>query len=463
MKCYLLLDFGSTYTKLTLVDIEKEKILATSNSYTTIETSVLEGYKKAYEKLDGKIDLDKVEIKKVLACSSAAGGLKMVAIGITPEYTVEAARRAALGAGARLLKVYKYMLDEKDIEEIKRLQPDIILLSGGAEAGNKRYIIENSKKLTYLNNTIPIVVSGNTFAYEEIENIFKEKSITNYKITENLMPDVNMINPTPVREIIRNIFMDRITDAKGMKDVETIANKVLMPTPTAVINAAQLLADGTENIKGLGDLLIVDVGGATTDIHSIGTGIDKRYNYFYEGLQEPYAKRTVEGDLGMRYSAISLYEYVGSEKFKEYLDIDIDPLKYFKKRNENVKMIPDNYEEKAFDCAMAKACVDIAIKRHSGRIRNSYMNGKTVTMQSGKDLRNIKTVIGTGGVIVNNINPKCILENSFFEEEKAEILNPVNPNFYLDKNYILSAIGLLATEDPDLAFKILKENLLALN
>lgn len=462
MNCYLLLDFGSTYTKLTLVDIEEEKILATASSYTTIETSVLNGYEKAYKELEKKVDIKKLNIKNVLACSSAAGGLKMVAIGITPEYTVEAAKRAALGAGARLLKVYEYFLTDEDINEIRELKPDIILLSGGAEAGNKRYIIENAKKLTNLKENIPLVVSGNSFAYEEIEDIFKKSSLENYFITENLMPDVNMINPVPVREIIRKIFMNRITEAKGMKDVESIANKVLMPTPTAVINAAELLSVGTKKNKGLGDLLIVDVGGATTDIHSIGSGIDKEESYFFEGLQEPFAKRTVEGDLGMRYSAISLYEYIGKENFKDYLKLDIDPYKYCLERFENVKMIPDSIDEQEFDCAMAKACVNVAIKRHSGRRRKSYMNGKTITMQSGKDLRKVKTVIGTGGVIVNNKNPKCILENSFFEEENSEILNPVEPNLYVDKNYILSAVGLLATEEPDLAIKILKDNLVAL-
>lgn len=461
MKCYLLLDFGSTYTKLTLIDIENEKIYATSSDYTTIESNVLEGYKKAYKKLEDSIDKENLEIKKVLACSSAAGGLKMIAIGITPEYTVEAAKMAALGAGARLLKAYKYMLSDEDIQEIKELKPDIILLSGGAEAGNTRYIIENAKKLTFLNDEIPIVVSGNSYAYKDIEKIFKDKNIGNYKITENLMPDVNMINPDPVREIIREIFMDRITKAKGMEDVESMAGKILMPTPTAVINAARLLSDGTKKYVGMGELLVVDVGGATTDIHSIGDGIDKKNNYFYEGIKEPYAKRTVEGDLGMRYSALSLYECIGSEKFNNYLNKDIDCLEHFNRRINDVKMIPENDFQKEFDCAMAKACVDVAIKRHAGKIRNSYMNGKTVTMQSGKDLRNTKFVIGTGGVIINN-NSKEILKNRNLDNIE-NILLPQNPNYFLDKNYILSAMGLLATEDEDLAFKILKDNLVALN
>lgn len=459
MNCYLLLDFGSTYTKLTLVDIDNQEIVTTANDYTTVETNIIEGYNKACEKIREKLDMSKINIKRVLACSSAAGGLKMVAIGITPEYTVEAAKRAALGAGARILKVYKYLLSDDDIEDIENRNPDIILLSGGAEDGNKKYIIRNAEKLTKINNKIPIVVSGNTFAYDEIKEIFKERNIYNYQMTENLMPDVNMIEPVPVREVIRKIFMNHITNAKGMRDVTKVADKVLMPTPTAVLNAAQLLAKGINSMDGVEKLIIADVGGATTDIHSVGEGFSKESKFFYEGLVEPYVKRTVEGDLGMRYSAISLYECLGKEKFKKYLDdenVNID--EEFNKRKLNVFMIPSNQQERDFDTSMAKACVNIAIKRHSGRIRESYLNGRNVIMQRGKDLRDVKVVIGTGGVIVNNDKPRDILETSILDCSE-KILSPKNPDFYLDEKYILSAMGLLATEKPEVALKILKDNL----
>lgn len=136
MTIYLLADFGSTYTKLTAIDDVKQDIITTSKTYTTVETNVLDGYNQAYNDLFSGVN--KPHIDKVLACSSDKGGVKIVAIGLSPTLTAEAAKRAALGAGTRVLKVYSYGLKPHDIEEIEQLQPDVILLSGGINGGNEK-------------------------------------------------------------------------------------------------------------------------------------------------------------------------------------------------------------------------------------------------------------------------------------------------------------------------------------
>ena len=99
MRAILLIDFGSTYTKLTAVDIENAKILGTAASYTTVESDINEGLNKGLSILKDKIG--DIEYEKTLACSSAAGGLRMIASGLVPELTSEAAKMATLGAGAR--------------------------------------------------------------------------------------------------------------------------------------------------------------------------------------------------------------------------------------------------------------------------------------------------------------------------------------------------------------------------
>ncbi|RVU55612.1 methylaspartate mutase accessory protein GlmL [Anaerosphaera multitolerans] len=455
MNAYLLIDFGSTYTKLSLVDIDRKKLVKRVSSNTTVKTNIKVGYDLALEKLKDSVNMDEVNIVDTLACSSAGGGLKMVSIGITPNFTVEASKRAALGAGARLLKSYSYRLSLEDIKEIDDLSPDIILLTGGAEDGNKSYIIHNAKMLTQLNSNIPIVVAGNSYAAEEVDLILKDSNLE-YEITENVMPDINRINADPVREIIRQIFMRQIMVAKGMEDVEKITSEILMPTPTAVLKATELLSKGTENHKGLGEIVVVDIGGATTDIHSVSEPI-KDKNFFYDGLEEPYLKRTVEGDLGMRYSAISLYESVGEEGFKKFnpnIDKIYDRCKF---RHDNPEVLLESCDEREFDEIMAKNCVELSIRRHCGSIRESYMNGRTVILQKGKDLRKISMVIGTGGVIINSKDAKCILKQVKNGDEKK--LLPENPDFYLDKEYILSSMGLLSMRDSDLAFEILTENI----
>ena len=139
MKAVLLIDFGSTYTKLTAVDVEGEVILGTAQAYTTVETDINDGLHEGLRRLEektGKLDFD-----KCYACSSAAGGLRMVTSGLVPELTGEAAKMASLGAGAKVVGIYAFQLTEDDLDEIRAARPDIFLLVGGTDGGNTENIL----------------------------------------------------------------------------------------------------------------------------------------------------------------------------------------------------------------------------------------------------------------------------------------------------------------------------------
>lgn len=465
MKAYLAIDFGSTYTKLTAIDLDNEVILATAKDITTVEDDIMIGFNKAFNKLkieiNKKINFDEISFVNKTACSSAAGGLKMVAIGLVPELTAEAAKKAALGAGARVIKTYAYELNSRELEEIKNTALDIILLAGGTDGGNKECIIHNAKMLAEFKVKIPVVVAGNKAATDEIENILKEAEIDCY-ITENVMPFINKLNVEPSREEIRKVFMNKIVEAKGMKKAEEFIKGILMPTPAAVLKASEILATGTDEEEGLGDLIVVDIGGATTDIHSIAKGEPTKPSIMIKGLEEPYAKRTVEGDLGMRYSAIALLEASGTRKIRNYLhdflkQIDVKAQCQF--RHDNIKMVPQSEEEIRFDEAMAKAATELAMTRHCGVLECVYTPMGTMFNQSGKDLTETPYVIGTGGVIIHSLNPKDILKAGNFNEEDPIHLKPIAPKFLVDKTYILSSMGLLAQEYPNTAIRIMKKYL----
>lgn len=465
MKAYLAIDFGSTYTKLTAIDLDNEVILATAKDITTVEDDIMIGFNKAFNKLkieiNKKINFDEINFVNKTACSSAAGGLKMVAIGLVPELTAEAAKKAALGAGARVIKTYAYELNSRELEEIKNTALDIILLAGGTDGGNKECIIHNAKMLAEFKVKVPVVVAGNKAATDEIENILKEAEIDCY-ITENVMPFINKLNVEPSREEIRKVFMNKIVEAKGMKKAEEFIKGILMPTPAAVLKASEILATGTDEEEGLGDLIVVDIGGATTDIHSIAKGEPTKPSIMIKGLEEPYAKRTVEGDLGMRYSAIALLEASGTRKIRNYLhdslkQIDVKAQCQF--RHDNIKMVPQSEEEIRFDETMAKAATELAMTRHCGVLECVYTPMGTMFNQSGKDLTETPYVIGTGGVIIHSLNPKDILKAGNFNEEDPIHLKPIAPKFLVDKTYILSSMGLLAQEYPNTAIRIMKKYL----
>ncbi|WP_418966015.1 methylaspartate mutase accessory protein GlmL [Cetobacterium sp.] len=466
MKCYLTIDFGSTYTKLTAIDLVGERILATAKDITTVEDDIMIGFDKAYAKLvkeiEKEIPISQVEFVDKIACSSAAGGLKMVAIGLVPELTAEAAKKAALGAGARVMKTYSYELNSREMEEIKNSPVDIVLLAGGTDGGNKDCIIHNARLIVEHDIRKPIVVAGNKAASDEIEKIFSEAKM-DYYMADNVMPKINKLNVEPAREEIRKVFMNKIIEAKGMKKAESFISGILMPTPAAVLKAAEVLSEGTDEEDGIGDLIIVDIGGATTDIHSIGKGDPTKPGVLLKGLEDPVAKRTVEGDLGMRYSAISLLEAAGTRKIRNYLnDVDKkwDVKGHCNYRHNHIKMVPQTEEEILFDEAMAKVATELSMTRHCGVLECIYTPMGTMFNQSGKDLLNAPYIIGTGGVIVHSEDPRGILEAGKFKPEEPIYLKPENPKFMVDKTYILSSMGLLAQKEPDLAIKIMKKYLI---
>ena len=468
---YVLIDIGSTFTKGTLVDTESHEVLGHGLAITTVRSGILKGCNEMLEKLkedcvahdhaltiheDGKF------WDRALLCSSAAGGLKMVSVGLGRRLTAEAATRSALGAGARILKTYSYELTDAHIAEIDEIQPDIILLSGGTDGGNATNLVYNASMLAKLHHRMPVVIAGNADVASNAAEALRHFDVT---IPENVMPQVNVLNAEPARAAIRDIFMAHITHAKGLDDVVREIGPVLMPTPDAALHAARLLAYGTENEEGWGELLLADIGGATTDIHSFGAGRredkdhimvnGKRCELRYEGLQEPVNKRTVEGDLGMRYSAESLFESVGQEELNATYPADYAAETHA--RAEEIRFIPQTEHDRMVDTAMARACVQHALARHNGILRREFENGRYIYYLGGKDLSAFHVLIGTGGVIVHNEHPEKILNPD------DRLLFPHQPDLYLDADYIISACGLLSTEDPDAALQILKRTLKRVN
>ena len=136
--------------------------------------------------------------------------------------------------------------------------------------------------------------------------------------------------------------------------------------------------------------MIVDIGGATTDVHTIGEGFPKRTEVILKGLQEPFAKRTVEGDLGMRYSANALLSLVSNYEFKKYFEADDncdhDIRKSLDRRATNVDFIPLTKDEEEFDKAIAKICCDVSISRHVGHVEVVSTPLGNMYYQTGKDL-----------------------------------------------------------------------------
>jgi uncharacterized protein (TIGR01319 family) len=448
----LLIDFGSTYTKVVAVDLDKEEVVSTAKVPSTVDTDVTIGLQQALKQISSQVGITNLEKREALACSSAAGGLRMVCVGFVPDLTSKAANHAALGAGAKVIGCYSYKLTRKELAEIEAISPDILLLSGGTDGGDEQVIIHNARMLSGCDHSISnIIVAGNKTAYDAIQDIFKGKS-QNVLFTKNVMPEIGVLDTDPSNKEIREIFLKNIIKAKGIAKAQSIIRDVIMPTPSAVLEAVKLMANGCGDAAGLGELMVIDPGGATTDVHSIAKGNPSSGSVTLANtLPEPYVKRTVEGNLGLKHNIDTLRKFCQGRENSLDFDRIIDRFCTGK--------LPEDKQEIACHTLLSRVAVEVAVEQHVGRIEVVYGPAGEMFIQYGKDLTPVKTVIGTGGPIVFSHHPREVLEGALYRKERPFILKPKEPKLYIDDLYILYAVGLLSQTEPKKALNLIKKHL----
>lgn len=457
MEVLLLSDFGSTFTKLCAVDPEREEVVGTASAFTTIETDIYDGYRKALDDLESRVG--KLEIISHESCSSAAGGLRMVVSGLVPELTAQAAKDAALGAGAKVIKVFSHEMTDEDLELLEELQPDIFLLTGGTDGGNKSCILENAEALADIKFAKPIIVAGNRSANRAIKKMFDEAGL-DYVVCPNVLPRLGELNIKAAQDEIRQVFLKEIVKAKGLSRINDMISNIILPTPAAMLSAMQVLADGTPEEKGIGNLIAVDPGGATTDVYSIADGSPTDVNTIVKGLPEPYEKRTVEGDIGMRYSINGIVEAVGLETIAQRAGLDKNEVADLcEELSHHTDRVPTSSKLQQLDDALVSSAIEVAVTRHCGVIEEVYTPMGKAYAQTGKDLRDVKRLVVTGGAVIHSPNAHQLARYAAWSPQNPASLRPREFNVYLDKKYILSAMGVLAQNHPTMALRIMKKEL----
>lgn len=427
----LLADIGSTFTKVCRVDACHGTLLATAAVPTSVPGDVTEGLARACRLAGSSLDAD----LPLLACSSAAGGLRVAAVGLVPSLTAKAAEMAALGAGAKVVGVFPYLLTDEDLQRLARLRPDLILLSGGTDGGDTKHIVANAHRLATAFADTPLVVAGNRSAYDDLRNVLASMRAP-VRFTANVMPELNRLELEPARSCIRELFLERIVVAKGMGKVKERAH-LLLPTPDAVLQAVSAMA-------ARAPLLVVDVGGATTDVYSYGAGKPASADIVYRGLPEPEAKRTVEADLGVRHTLPSLMEHVDAELLARTSGLAPAQLReWIAAASEDPSRLPSSPAERAADSALAQAACHLATARHCGRLEEVWTPQGLILTQEGKDLSDAREVIGTGGPAAHDHPPGSVPRAALRRPEDTGLL-PRAARILSDRQYVLWAAGLLA-------------------
>ena len=445
----LVAEIGSTTTIVNAFNIHQQNpvFLGRGVSYTTVEKDVIIGLKKAINELAKFLQVEEIEYQEMFASSSAAGGLRMTVHGLVYEMTVRASKQAALNAGANIHLITANKLTNNDLLKIKEINPNIILIAGGTDYGEKETALINIKKVLNLDLDIPIIYAGNIENHDEVIKYFKEHNKFRYlKIVENVYPRVDYLNILPLRKIIYETFEENIVHAKGMNNIFKMVNEKIMPTPGSVMESTMILKEK------LGNIMTIDVGGATTDVHSVTIPSDE-FLIYQEG--EPLSKRTVEGDLGVFINRDNVIDLITKDKLLNQLKIDSDD---FDDLLNNYSYIPKTPLEKQLVFELTKICTQIALKRHVGDLKRVFTSSGLKIIPNGKDLSQVEYVILTGGALINLENTEEIITN-YIKMNPTKLLPKKKVKIYKDHDYIMSSVGVLSLKYPDMAIKLLKKSL----
>lgn len=449
----LVAEIGSTTTVVNAFnDIKTENPVFWAQGQAP--TSVLDGdvrigLQGAIDELCKKMNIDSLEYDEMLATSSAAGGLKMTVHGLVYDMTAKAAKEAALGAGGIIHNVTAGKIRRTDLAKIKEIKPNLILIAGGVDYGERDTAIDNAEMIRSMGLKTPIIYAGNCENQEEMKLIFDEESGMKLYNVENVYPKIDDLNVEPCRKVIQDAFEDHITNAPGMEHVKEMVNGPIVPTPGAVMECTKLL------YECIGDLIVLDVGGATTDLHSVATESDQVARIMIS--PEPKAKRTVEGDLGVYVNKMKVVESIGEEKLREECkEMGID----FDKTLETYVAIPKNDDEFKLVERLTKEAVLKAVERHAGKIRYIYGPSGRSTVAEGKDLTQVKYIVGTGGALTRLPHREEIMKEIAKHNETGMMLFPgEHAEILVDNDYIMASLGVLSKRYKEAAIRLLEKSL----
>ncbi len=422
-------DCGSTTTKAILIEKRENsyRLIVRGEAPTTVEApfeDVTKGVLNAIEEveeLSGRtlIDENRMIIRPAkgtvgsdiyISTSSAGGGLQMMVAGVVRQMSAQSAERAALGAGAIVMDaiaINDKRLPHEQIERIRRLRPDMILLSGGVDGGTVSHILEMAELINAANPRprlgisykLPVIFAGNKDAREHITKTLEEK--VDLRIVDNLRPTMESENLLPAREKIHDLFLEHVmAQAPGYKKLMSWTDAPIMPTPGAVGFIMQTIAK-LENIQVVG----VDIGGATTDVFSV----------FNEELEQdvitPTFNRTVSANLGMSYSISNVFKEAGMKNVMRWIPFEMDERKLRNQvKNKMIRptTIPQMMKTLVFEQAIAREALRLAFIHHKSfatklkgvqqqtEISDAFKQGKSDTLV---DMMELNMIIGSGGVL----------------------------------------------------------------
>ena len=439
MSQVLCVDFGSTFTKAVLIESADGRLLAGAAAPTTVNTDVLDGYHAIRRMLvnQGFPDAD-----EVLACSSAGGGLRLAVVGYERSVTAEAGHRVGLSAGAKVVHVAAGPMNTAQVATMRAARPDVVLLVGGTDGGNADVLLHNGSRLAKARMGAPVVVAGNIDARAGVATSL-EATGRRFVLTDNVLPQIGVINPDGARAAIRQVFLRHVIGGKGLSKGPEFAAMVRAATPDAMLRGVETLAAGTDR-----DVMVLDIGGATTDVYSVISPQGEDAVLRKEVVAPLWHARTVEGDLGMRWNATGVAQAATVEQLVSG-DALLRLQTWAARMEADPAYLPKGDGEIELDLALARVAALTAVRRHARPSR---------PWDRARPLARVAHVIGSGGVLRHS--PKAQQDNvlrAVINDFRGGWKVPSEASTTVDSSYLLFAAGLLADADgygPEVAAKV---------
>lgn len=472
-------DCGSTTTKAILIEKRGDefRLIVRGEAPTTVEApveDVTRGVINAVTEVAELAERTIVEGEEIvkprkgdkgvdiyISTSSAGGGLQMMVAGVVKTMTAESAARAALGGGAIVmdtLATNDKRLPHEQIQRIRNLRPDMILLSGGVDGGTISHVVElgeiiaaaNPRPRLGLTYQLPIIYAGNINARENIKEILGEK--TALDIIDNLRPTMERENLMPARFKIQELFLEHVmAQAPGYKKLMAMTDVDIMPTPAAVGDIMQRISE-QYGIQVVG----VDIGGATTDVFSVFKGV---FN------------RTVSANLGMSYSVSNVFAEAGIDNVMRWVSFDMDE-RDLRNRIKNKMIrptsIPQVLEELVVEQAICREALRLSFDQHKALavglkgVQQERTIADVFSQSAGGetlvDVMSLDMIIGSGGVL-SHAPRRCqsalMMMDAYLPEGITELS--------VDSIFMMPQLGVLSKVHPEAATQVfLKDCLIRL-
>jgi uncharacterized protein (TIGR01319 family) len=390
-----------------------------------------------------------------ISTSSAGGGLQLVVGGVVKAMTAESAARAALGAGAIVMDIFasndKRPAHEQ-IERIRQLRPDMILLAGGVDGGATKHVITLAERIRAARPqprlgggfNLPVIFAGNKDVHKDIEKLLAEVSAL--ELIDNVRPEMEQENLGPARDKIHDLFMEHVmAQAPGYDKLMTWTQAPIMPTPGAVGLIMQTIAKK----KGI-NILGVDIGGATTDVFSVFDGI---FN------------RTVSANLGMSYSVSNVLAEAGLPNVLRWVPFAINE-KQLRNRIGNKMIrpttIPQSLGELQVEQAIAREALRLAFLQHKEfavglkgvqKQRTIADAFRQADDNSLVQMKQLDLIVGSGGVLSHaprRTQSMRMMIDAYAPEGITEMA--------VDSIFMMPHLGVLSTVNEDAATQVFEKD-----